>query len=463
MRHILLIFSLFCVTCTTVKAHANINRNTVANWSWEAVLTDSNNVVGFDCASIGENTNNWITEGQNRDVSADDVSVANLMGALAYNPTNDACSNAIALSCGDAVTGTTVDATLSGMGSASCSAGTPADVFYSLNVQEGTEYIITVLGDDYDAVLMLYNGSCGNLIEFACADNGFSAGMQERIAFTATATETIVIRTYDWSASAGSFTISVDCDDFADCEDPYNEDATNSDVYISQIQIAGIGVDKGNTDYDFLYTSNRMSTDGYVEVTNPMLTIYPGLESLYTLSSGPDGNTDSYYYSLWIDSNQNGCFEAEERILWTDDMNLGENVTEVPHTFSTNLVPGTYQARIRNSMNDFPLSEGAGDGEALDFNVVVITEAEAGLILGVDHQVFSDFNFYPNPVGHEVNLHAKTPIEQVEVYSLLGQQLIQIKPNALKTNLNVNGLQSGVYIMNVTINGGMKSFRIMRK
>lgn len=455
MRQILLVFSLFCASFLTVNAKTNIC----------ITFSLSIDVDTFDCSSIGGNTINFTAEGQSGNIStvAFTNTVTDPLGARADSPINNDCQNSIALSCGDSVAGTTVDATLSGLGVASCSGGTPADVFYTLDVQEGNEYIITVSGDDYDAVLMLYNGSCGNLTEFACADDGFSAGTMERITYTATATETIIIRTYDWSASAGSFTISVDCDEAPDCEDPYNEDAANSDVYMSSIEIAGIGISIGNTDYDFQYTSNSMSTDGYVVVTNPILTIYPGLESVYILSSGPDGNTDSYYYSIWIDSNQNGCFEAEEQIIGSNDVNGGDNVAEALHTFSIDLAPGTYQARIRNGMNDHPWSEGTGDGEALDFTVVVITEAEADLILGVDHQVFTGFKFYPNPVEEQLNLHAGSPIEQVEVYSLLGQQLIQIKPNALETHLEVYGLQTGVYMMNVTINGNQKSFRIIKK
>ena len=126
-------------------------------------------------------------------------------------PSNNDCGEAIALSCGDSVAGTTIGATDSGLGSPSCSGGTPNDVFYTLNVVAGNEYTISVNGDDYDAVIVLYSGTCDGLSEVDCADNGFSAGVAESTTFTATETETILIRTYDWSSSQGSFTISVAC------------------------------------------------------------------------------------------------------------------------------------------------------------------------------------------------------------------------------------------------------------
>ncbi|WP_034259747.1 fibronectin type III domain-containing protein, partial [Aequorivita capsosiphonis] len=325
---------------------------------------------------------------------------------------NDDCSGAIALSCGDSVDGTTVGATESDLGNPSCATGTPADVFYTLDVIAGTEYTVTVQGADYDAVLAIYSGECDNLVEIDCADNGFSAGVEETITYTPDTDGTLVIRTYDWSSSQGSFTITVSCEagsecetptattidnitensaditwtpaDAADdqwdisittigqspedgmmdqvfvdasytatgldaatdyfvyvrtvcepgftsewfggtpftteegepdpCQDPYNEDAATSDVYISNIEIVGIGIDIGNPDYDFTYTSNDMSPNGYQVVTNPTVTVYPGLVGAYTVSSGPTGNSNQYYYSVWLDFNQDGCFDADEQI-----------------------------------------------------------------------------------------------------------------------------------------------------
>ncbi|QAA83006.1 BspA family leucine-rich repeat surface protein [Aequorivita sp. H23M31] len=140
----------------------------------------------------------------------DCVAYATLNPPVTCAPDNDDCTDAMMLSCGDSVEGTTYGATYSGT-TDGCSSRTSGDVFYTLNVEAGNEYTVSVIGEDYDAVLAIYSGTCGSLTEIACADDGFSAGMAETITWTADATETVVIRTYDWSSSAGSFTISVDC------------------------------------------------------------------------------------------------------------------------------------------------------------------------------------------------------------------------------------------------------------
>ena len=132
--------------------------------------------------------------------------------SLVNETDNEDCESAIPLSCGDSVQGSTVNATESVLGVASCSGGTPADVFYTLDVEEGNEYTVLIVGDNYDAVLAIYSGPCNDLTEIYCADNGFSAGMEENITFIASVTETLVIRTYDWSVSQGDFTISITCE-----------------------------------------------------------------------------------------------------------------------------------------------------------------------------------------------------------------------------------------------------------
>ncbi|WP_310990957.1 GEVED domain-containing protein [Aequorivita marina] len=271
----------------------------------------------------------------------------------------------------------------------------------------------------------------------------------------------------DWFGGTPFTTDEADPDP---CDDPFNDDAANSDVYISNIDIAGIGIDIGNPDFDFTYTSNSMSPDGYKVVTDPTVTVYPGLQGSYTVSSGPAGNSDQYYYSVWVDLNQDGCFvEADDELIITSNdviwgggiPNGAPGVTEVPMAWDT-YAPGTYQARIRNSMIDHPLAEGNGDGEAIDFTIEVITEADAERLLGIGSQVFNSFTFYPNPVEDQLSLKANTPIEQVEVYNLIGQIVIQGQPNALETNLATDQLQAGVYLMKVTIDGNQKTFRVVK-
>lgn len=83
--------------------------------------------------------------------------------------------------------------------------------------------------------------------------------------------------------------------------------------------------------------------------------------------------------------------------------------------------------------------------------------------LEIEDEIFKSFTFYPNPVKNQLTLKASNLIEKIEVYNLLGQKVITEKPAALETQLNVEKLQSGVYLMKTKINGTTKTFKIIKK
>src|SRR5690625_4473282 len=333
-------------------------------------------------------------------------------------------------------------------------------------VEEGGQYYVLVEltgGSGNDSYSLFDGGDDALTTEFISGSNYLAGPYDEgdSVSFTA-------IGNQDDDCSVTSDLVdpvTCDSDPGPDCELPYNPEASNSEVYISHIQLAGIGIDIGNDYYDFIYTSNQMSEGGYGEIEDPVLVVYPGLQSGYTVSSGPAGSTLPYHYSVWVDFNQNGCFEADEQIIFSQAggvVNGSIGATQVPFTWEI-FAPGTYQARIRNSLISHPLATGEGDGEALDFTIEVVSQADAEHLLGVESQEFINFSFHPNPVGELLNLRAGMPIEQVEIYNLLGQKVLQTQPQTLEAVLDMDRLQSGVYLMNVQINGSTKTFKVVKK
>lgn len=135
---------------------------------------------------------------------------------LPKRPDNDDCINATPISCGDTLTGSVLDATKSSLPNPSCdsanSGSSLEDVFFSLDVEENYTYTISVNGINYDAILVLYSGTCDGLLEIACQDASFDLGGMETITYTATASETLIIRTYNYLSGFGDYTISVSCE-----------------------------------------------------------------------------------------------------------------------------------------------------------------------------------------------------------------------------------------------------------
>ncbi len=205
----------------------------------------------------------------------------------APHPENDDCENAIPLTCGDVVQGTTVNASNSGVGLPGCipndenqDYSSQQDVFYSLDVIQGVDYTVSVNGDDYDAILAIYNGLCGDLSEIQCSPNSFSDGIANTITFTAQASETLIIRTYEYNFFGDDFTISVSCNG-------------NGPVYCSELEAyVGDTCNDGNPDTDSDYVDDDCTCKGYSSVTCQFFEYYLADHDPVT------GISDIYYVDL---------------------------------------------------------------------------------------------------------------------------------------------------------------------
>lgn len=218
-------FLMLCFVSIQAKTYAHASHN-IPFWKSNSLVVNFNVSVFTDLNSYNLNFDDFDRTLKNKYPKAAKHSTMNARTELNLNqrnkanaietnvlapPTNDDCANAINILCGYSINGTTIDATASGMGLPSCTDGTPNDVFYSLDVVQGGEYTIDVNGVEYDGVLTIYSGTCGSLTEITCADNSVFDGTEESITFTATANETVIIRTYDWQANEGDFIINVRC------------------------------------------------------------------------------------------------------------------------------------------------------------------------------------------------------------------------------------------------------------
>ena len=73
------------------------------------------------------------------------------------------------------------------------------------------------------------------------------------------------------------------------------------------------------------------------------------------------------------------------------------------------------------------------------------------------------FTIYPNPVKDVINLNAQTSIEKVEIFNLLGQQVINTNINNTSSQINVANLTDGVYLMKTYINGVSGTFKFVKE
>lgn len=141
---------------------------------------------------------------------------------------NDNCedvTSAFLLDCDEILTGNTSLAQVTGGLNDECNgyASTSAeDVWYAFNANGQDNYTVTLLpGPDelLDGVLFIYSGSCGNLVEVACADESVTANTGEFIELIAPPAGLYYIRAYNWVQGGADYSISLTCE--SNCVAPF--------------------------------------------------------------------------------------------------------------------------------------------------------------------------------------------------------------------------------------------------
>ena len=83
--------------------------------------------------------------------------------------------------------------------------------------------------------------------------------------------------------------------------------------------------------------------------------------------------------------------------------------------------------------------------------------------LGVDdvNQV-SSFNFFPNPVNDVLTINARSSIDSITVYNMLGQMVVISTPNTKDSTVDMSEFQTGAYFLQVSIDNTLNTVRIIK-
>lgn len=153
------------------------------------------------------------------------------------------------------------------------------------------------------------------------------------------------------------------------------------------------------------------------------------------------GTADQANVTIW-----EGCDLTNE--IACSFGNGGENVS------LTGLTPGnTYYVQVSNE--DAASSAKAARVEG-SFTIA------ASETLSLPSSKYNEFQYFPNPVDGELVLIAQSNIQNIIVYNMLGQEVLVIAPNALESNVDMSGLQSGIYFVNVMINDITETIRVIK-
>jgi chitodextrinase len=219
-----------------------------------------------------------------------------------------------------------------------------------------------------------------------------------------------------------------------------------TDEYINRVQLNTINNLSG-------------SNGGYGNFTSLSTNLNKSTSYTITITPAWTGTRYSEGYAVWIDYNQNGTFDANERVF----SRAATTVTPVSGTF---LVPasalsGATRMRVSMKYNGIPTAcETFSYGEVEDYTIVIGTGGNSTYAMP-DEFATNSMKLYPNPVRDVLNIETDAEIKSYQVFDLAGKVVLSSATSADK--INVSQLSSGVYVLVMETDRGRLMERFIKK
>lgn len=171
-------------------------------------------LVSVKCSDPESSTTTGLTTGETYYVRVHTYSTGN---STSFNiclrtprpvPVNDLCSNAIALSCGQTLSGYTDSSTSDSAPTCNTFTNTSPGVWYAFTGNGGTA-TISLCGSTFDTKLSVYTGNCAGLTCVTANDDFCS--LQSQVNFATTPCVTYYVLVHAYLTNVGNFTIAATC------------------------------------------------------------------------------------------------------------------------------------------------------------------------------------------------------------------------------------------------------------
>ena len=231
------------------------------------------------------------------------------------------------------------------------------------------------------------------------------------------------------------------CTDLSFCE----SSGSNDQEYIENVMIGSLD----NTTAD--------DPNGYGDYTDLFVDLQRDETYDVSFSPGYPGNSWREHFRVWIDMNHDGNFSASE-LLYDDDQGT---TTTSTGTITIPLTANLGSARMRVSMaygsnfgGDYPQTscDEGQDGEVEDYCVNILEEEEDTTVVTpgiLEQSGLFGMEVYPVPSSDMITVDLDVPSSSVvlQILDLSGKMVNETTSNASRTQLNIAGLSSGVYLL----------------
>jgi hypothetical protein len=138
-------------------------------------------------------------------------------------------------------------------------------------------------------------------------------------------------------------------------------------------------------------------------------------------------------------------------MTWVMDLDAGTAIVDLD---GTEVYNGDF---YRNALQSVDIWDNGG----ADFYMDNVTFSD-GNILDAGDFTADVFSVYPNPVKDVLNINSKTAVDAITVYDILGKVVLTATPGAISPSIDMSGLSSGAYLVNVTIGNSSKTVKVIK-
>jgi hypothetical protein len=194
-----------------------------------------------------------------------------------------------------------------------------------------------------------------------------------------------------------------------------------------------------------------------------------------TISNANTNATTHYFFYNWNYTPIANCVSARQEAAVTVNttsqpigaaqqlFTLGETIADLDVT-GTGLLWYSDAA----GLNPIPTSTVLTDGttyyvsQTLNGCPSTLLAVMAVTTLNVDDSVFSKLKYFPNPVTDNFTLSNLESNSQIEIYTVLGQQISYATYDSQEVNLDFSKYNSGIYLVKIMSNNETKTIKILK-
>lgn len=192
---------------------------------------------------------------------------------------------------------------------------------------------------------------------------------------------------------------------------------------------------------------------GWYQSTSVLCGFEAGLSYPVVLKPGYSGTVFTEHFTIWVDQDHNGIFDATDIVL--DNQTTNSILTA---SITIPITAGDGITKMRIGMNGTTTPEacpnGSFWGEYEDYCVYIGADA------GIDESE-NLISIYPNPATNLLHIVSNVPLNEILVFSQDGKLIERLMGST--NQLDVSHLQSGIYILHLQTENGFSIQKFVKQ